>query len=310
LAKPAPQPCGGGPHAIAGQALSVIEFVPCSGSAEGFMSAYASVTAVLAGADGDAAILAAAARLAGSSGRVRAIAVRSDPVRVLPMVGEAGAAAATELMAVLEQQSKERSARAHASFESWRGQAGQAAVEFQDVLGHPAETASLAARNSDIVVVARPRNEDEPMAASLVEACLFGSGRPVLVVPARATAFGAAVAVLWDGSRTGARAVGDALPLLSKARSVLVLTSGEIEEELPTGEAVAARLTAQGILASARALQRGGSDAATLAAAVSQAGCDLIVMGGYAHSRVREMILGGVTRHMLSSSPVPILMAH
>ena len=275
------------------------------------MSAYASVLAVLAGADADAAVLGAAARLAGSSGRVRVLAVRSDPIRVLPMVGEAGAAAAAELMAVLEQQSKERAARARASFEAWRGQAGQTAVAFEDVLGHPAETASVAARNSDIVVVARPRNEDEPMAASLVEACLFNSGRPVLVVPARATsAFGAAIAVLWDGSRTAARAVGDALPLLSKAQSVLVLTSGEIEEELPTGQAVAARLKAQGVSASAQALQRADSDAGTLGAAASQAGCDLIVMGGYAHSRVREMILGGVTRYMLSSSPVPILMAH
>jgi nucleotide-binding universal stress UspA family protein len=275
------------------------------------MPAYASILAVLAGADSDAAVLGAAAWLAGTSGRVRVLAVRSDPVRVLPIVGEAGAAAAAELLAVLEQQSNQRAERARAAFETWRGQAGRTAVEFQDVLGHPSETASVAARNCDIVVVARPRDVDEPLAASLVEACLFASGRPVLVVPARgAAASGSNVAVLWDGSRAAARALGDALPLLSKAQSVLVLTSGALDEEVPTGEAVAGRLKAHGIAASARSLQRTDRAAATLAAAASQAGCDLVVMGGYAHSRVREMILGGVTRYMLASSPVPILMAH
>jgi hypothetical protein len=204
------------------------------------MPAYASILAVLAGADSDAAVLGAAAWLAGTSGRVRVLAVRSDPVRVLPIVGEAGAAAAAELLAVLEQQSNQRAERARAAFETWRGQAGRTAVEFQDVLGHPSETASVAARNCDIVVVARPRDVDEPLAASLVEACLFASGRPVLVVPARgAAASGSNVAVLWDGSRAAARALGDALPLLSKAQSVLVLTSGALDEEVPTGEAVA-----------------------------------------------------------------------
>ena len=273
------------------------------------MAAYASVLAVLSGSDSDAAVLDAAARLAGADGRLRVLAVRSDPVRVLPVVGEAGAAAAAELVAVLEEQSRQRVARARAGFEDWRGRPGQRAGDLEEVEGHPAETAATVARNCDIVVVARPRDEDEPMAASLVEACLFGSGRPLLVVPPSPAAFGARIAVLWDGSRTAARAVGDALPLLRAARSVLVLTSGSLEEEAPTGAAVAERLKAQGIAASARAAGQ-GEDGPTLAAAAAEGGCDLIVMGGYGHSRIREMILGGVTRHMLASAKVPILMAH
>ncbi len=274
------------------------------------MSDYATVLAVLAGSSGDAAVLEAAGRLAASRGRVRALAVRSDPVRVLPIVGEAGAAAAAELMSVLEQQSKERAARARANFDAWRGTSG-IAVEFQEVLGHPSESAAAAARNSDIVVVARPRDADEPMAGSLVEACLFGSGRPVLIVPSTApAAFGAAIAVLWDGSRTAARALGDALPLLARAGSVLVLTVGAPAEEAPTGEAVANRLRARGVAASARTLPPADREGPALIAAASGAGCDLLVMGGFGHSRVREMILGGVTRHLLASAPVPILMSH
>lgn len=275
------------------------------------MAAFATILAVLSGSDGDASVLSAAAHLAGGEGRVRALAVRSDPARVLPVVGEAGAAAAAELMAVLEQQAKERVARARAGFDSWRSKAGDSRAEFHEGLGHPSETAAVSARNADLVVVARPRDEDEPLAASLVEACLFGSGRPVLVVPPGApTGFGKSIGVFWDGSRTAARALGDSLPLLAKAQSVLVLTAGSLDAEVPTGEAVAARLKAQGVMAAARALAPAEREAATLVTAAKDAGCDLVVMGGYGHSRLREMILGGVTRYMLASAPLPVLMAH
>jgi nucleotide-binding universal stress UspA family protein len=100
------------------------------------------------------------------------------------------------------------------------------------------------------------------------------------------------------------------MPLLSKARSVLVLTSGQFAEELPTGVALAARLKMQGIAAEARSVKSGDSEGPALARAAAEAGCDLLVMGGYGHSRLREMILGGLTRYMLSSAPIPVLMAH
>lgn len=275
------------------------------------MAAVATILGVLSGSKADASVLSAAANLAGGEGQVRVLAVRSDPVRVLPIVGEAGAAAAAELMSVLEQQSKERAARARAAFDAWRSQTGEDRAEFREVVGHPSETAAASARNADVVVVARPRDEDEPMAASLVEACLFGSGRPVLVVPpVPAAGFGRHIAVFWDGSRTAARALGDSLPLLAQAQSVLVLSVGSLDPEVPTGAAVAARLAARGLAATARSLAPAEREAAALASAAQEAGCDLVVMGAYGHSRVREMILGGVTRFMLASAPIPLLMAH
>jgi nucleotide-binding universal stress UspA family protein len=256
-------------------------------------------------------VLAAAARLAADDGQVRALAVRSDPVRVLPIVGEAGAAAAAELMSVLEEQSKARAARARAAFEAWRDKTKDGRAEFQEIIGHPSQTAAANARNADLVVVARPRNDNEPMAASLVEACLFESGRPVLVVPpGAATKFGKHIVIFWDGSRIAARALGDSLPLLAQARSALVLSAGSLDPEVPTGDVVAARLMARGLAAKARSLAPVEREASALAAAAQEAGCDLVVMGAYGHSRVREMILGGVTRHMLASATMPLLMAH
>jgi nucleotide-binding universal stress UspA family protein len=273
------------------------------------MAAYPTILAVLIGSGTDEAVLAAARRLAGADGRIQALAVRSDPVRVVPMVGEAGAAAAAQMMEAVEQQSKERVVRARSAFESWRGQGNTDRAEFVEVLGHPSETAGVCGRNADILVVARPRLEDAPIAENLAEACLFGSGRPVLLVPPTGLAgFGKSIAVFWNGSRTAARALGDAGPLISMAQNVVIFTAGEISDEFPNAEAVAARLQAQGVKATTRALPDG--DGAALATAAREAGCDLVVMGGYGHSRVREMILGGVTRHILTSATVPVLMAH
>jgi len=273
------------------------------------MPSYAMALAVLTGSGSDETVLAAARRLCGTAGPVRALTIRSDPIRVLPVVGEAGAAAAAQMMEVIEQQSKDRVARARAAFDAWRGKGNDGRAEFLEVLGHPSETASVCGRNAEIIVLPRPRQEDEPMAASLAEACLFGSGRPILLVPpAGPAAFGKSIAVFWNGSRTAARALGDAQPLMADAQNVLVLTAGNLNEELPNGEAVAARLQSQGVKASARVLS--DADGARLVSVATDAGCDLVVMGGYGHSRVREFILGGLTRHMLVSAPIPVLMAH
>ena len=275
------------------------------------MSSFRTVLAVLAGAQSDGAVLEAAKALARGEGRVLAVAVRGDPVRVLPVVGEAGAAAAAELVAALKAQAETRVERARAGFDAWRAKAGAVQVEFSEATGHPSETAAVLARTADVVAVARPREEDEPMAAALVEACLFSSGRPVLVVPPKSAAtLGSHIGVLWDGSRTAARALGDAMPLLARAQSVTVFSAGSIDEEAPSAEAVAQRLRAGGTKASAKIMTVAGEEGAALAGAAAEAGCDLLVMGGYGHSRLREMILGGVTRHMLAAAQVPVLMAH
>jgi nucleotide-binding universal stress UspA family protein len=264
---------------------------------------------VLAGSGTDEAVLTACRHLAGEDGRIQALAIRSDPVRVVPMVGEAGAAAAAQMMEVLEQQSKERVVRARSAFDAWRGQGSAGRAEFMEVLGHPSESAAVCGRNADVVVLARPSQEDAPLAENLAEACLFGSGRPVLLVPpSGSAAFGKSIAVFWNGSRTAARALGDAHALIATAERVFIFTAGEINDELPNADAVAARLQAQGAKATARTLRDG--DGAALATAAKEAGCDVVVMGGYGHSRVREMILGGVTRHMLTSAAIPVLMAH
>ena len=162
----------------------------------------------------------------------------------------------------------------------------------------------------DLIVAGRDGG-DEPTAAAAIEACLFTSGRPVLVAPRVATArLGRRIAVFWNGSAEAARAVGDAIALMERAEKVTVLDSGETTNEAPSAADLIARLQARGVSASKRSVEPRDGMGAALAAAAAEEGCDLVVMGAYSHSRLRQLILGGVTRHMLEAAQLPVFMSH
>jgi nucleotide-binding universal stress UspA family protein len=142
------------------------------------------------------------------------------------------------------------------------------------------------------------------------------AGRPVLLVPASGEfkAVGEQVVIGWNGSREAARAVFDALPILKQAQSVwLIWVDPQVESiagDLP-GTEIAASLARHDIKATAEAL---ASDSASTGAALidraAQLGADMVVIGAYGHSRMREFVFGGVTRTMLKTMPVPVLMTH
>jgi nucleotide-binding universal stress UspA family protein len=175
----------------------------------------------------------------------------------------------------------------------------------------------LRARHADISIVsqARPASQDAPNA--VIEACLFESGRPVIVVPPvwKTGRIGRTILVAWRPTREAARALADAAPLIAAADRVVVATVDARPSEDGYGEAPGADICAH--------LARGGANVelVNIASAGNRAakaieehglliGADLVVMGGYGRSRFREFILGGVTRDMLLTSKLPILMAH
>lgn len=149
------------------------------------------------------------------------------------------------------------------------------------------------------------------------EAIIFGSGHPTLVLPhtrKRAGAFTLdVVAVAWDFSRPAARAVADALPLLQKAKKVHVLTVANekvIESRRPTAEFAKylGRHDLDVVLDTVDAADRRIGD--ILESYVTSCNADMLVMGAYGHSRIREFILGGATKSMLSRPPLPIFLSH
>jgi len=182
-------------------------------------------------------------------------------------------------------------------------------------------TALLAgyARVNDLTVVPMPEGGylDQLDSHWYLETALFDTGRPILVLPhdyrsPGAGAFGTVV-VAWDHTRAAARALADAIPLLGRAKSVRVLTitnEKAISSQPPPLEVVS-YLAAHNIRAVYDAVDADGRNAATaIGEYLRTQSADLLVMGGYSHSRLREVILGGVTRHMLTHPPVPVLMSH
>ncbi|WP_345819240.1 universal stress protein [Methylobacterium fujisawaense] len=170
------------------------------------------------------------------------------------------------------------------------------------------------ARLADLIVVERADPGRDKPADAYIEDLLLGAGRPILVVPARwgrPARFGA-VTVAWDGSAAAARALADALPLLSRAERVRVLTvqTEAVAGVSEGGARVVKHLGRHGIAADYRAIISGTTVGETLLAEVAQAGVDLLVMGAYGHSRLREVFLGGASRDLLRRITVPTLMAH
>lgn len=170
------------------------------------------------------------------------------------------------------------------------------------------------ARLRDIAILPN-RREKVQIERSLIEAVLFGSGRPIMLVPedGKTTFAVDRILVAWDYSRTAARAVADAMPLLAKAKRVHIITvtdDKELRSRMDAHE-LARHLARHGVEVVVDQALRGNvsiGDALFRQAAAINA--DLLVMGGFGHSRLRDFIFGGATQQILSGAPLPILMSH
>jgi nucleotide-binding universal stress UspA family protein len=181
----------------------------------------------------------------------------------------------------------------------------------------PPEIAALHARYADLVVVGRTAEGAPELEAALFADLLFGAGRPVLLVPARAPwqDAPARVVIAWQPTREASRALHDALPFLRAAAAgdLLVVeprVGARRHGELP-GADIATHLARHGIAVSvvAQPLQ-GDSVGAAILRHVEQSGAQLLVAGGYGHARLREQVFGGVTRTLFEQAAVPVLFSH
>jgi nucleotide-binding universal stress UspA family protein len=171
------------------------------------------------------------------------------------------------------------------------------------------------ARLSDVTMI--PVGHEASFQQFIAETVIFGSGRPTLILPPARQKPGAFafdnVVVAWDFSRPAARAVADAMPVLRGARSVRLLTITE-EEPVATRRSVAElarHLALHGIEAAADTEHAAGRSVGQVLEDYATAReLDLLVMGAYGHSRMREFILGGATKFILVNPPVPVLLSH
>jgi nucleotide-binding universal stress UspA family protein len=172
------------------------------------------------------------------------------------------------------------------------------------------------ARRFDLSVVGQAQRDQGATDTLMIEGALFESGRPLVVVPyiqKRGLTLDR-VLVCWDGSRTAARAVGDAMPFLERAKAVeLVMVAEERKDsdDETGGTHMSQHLARHGVKANIKRMPKGDiSIQDVLLSYAADSGADFMVMGGYGHSRLREFILGGVTRGILDEMTVPVLMSH
>jgi nucleotide-binding universal stress UspA family protein len=169
------------------------------------------------------------------------------------------------------------------------------------------------ARHFDVAIVEQPDPDVPAEREMMIEAALFGSGRPVLIVPyIQKPPFRLEnVLVAWDGSATAARALADAMPFLEKSKRTEIVMAADNPEEVDATRARLQRhLARHGIEAEFRRISGAADVAGALLSHAFDAGADLMVMGGYGHSRFRELILGGATRGVLGAMTLPVLMSH
>jgi len=218
-----------------------------------------------------------------------------------------------------------------AYMQAQRGEASAAEAAFRQALGQhklagdwryrEAEaTVSIIAEAAlfDLVVIGQP-NPDMALGnfGLRPEEIVLGAGRPVLVVPYAGdfAALGKKVLVGWNRRREAVRALHDSMPILERAEAVTVVEVDPAEtilnEPLVSAETIAQALTRRGVKASAESEASGGLPVDdVLLSRAADLGADLLVMGAYGHSRLREYVLGGVSRGVFRQMTIPVLMAH
>jgi nucleotide-binding universal stress UspA family protein len=236
----------------------------------------------------------------------------------LAYVADGGAAAAVVAAFEVEQKlATERGVAALSVFEAEARTAG-IAYECRSIQGFPAEAAATvgaAARLYDLTVVLQPDNEQESVDNTTPIEVLLQAGGPVLFVPHifRGSFNARRIGICWDGSRVAAGAFRNAKPFLSRADSVVIIAINETQ--VAPAEASAQKLLQHLIRSDPSATlveltaDRSEVEPCILSLAADE-NLDMLVMGAYGHSRIREGLLGGVTREMLKTMTVPTLMSH
>lgn len=252
-------------------------------------------------------LLLAALRIAEVMGgaRLSVLAVR-QPIKVSALAGKALMAKVEPVMRA-RQQEQQRVSTLHSIYNAWIGNTG-ADARWAETEGSAPAIIGARGRRADLIVAGQPL-EDDRLARQTFSAALFGTDRPVLMVPAGIdAAFGRRVAIAWRDERRAFKAVIPALRCLAHAEQVHVLMGVRERKSVPGMPSI---LVEHEIPAELHVLPIASEPfGQTLLNAAHRLGADMLVMGANAHSRLRKLILGGVTGYMLEHADLPVLMRH
>lgn len=294
------------------------------------MSSIKNIMAVIGDAVSGRAVLECALRV----GRhldchVDAFHVRSDPASALPLVGEAmSGAMVDEMMGVAEKEAGQRAVKARAVYDEVLARerltntigpvkGGQGfAVGWMEASGVEEQVVALRGCRADLIVLARPTGETETSTLMTLNAALMQSGRPVIAAPplSKDGSMPAGgfkkITVFWNGSTEATRAVQASLPFLRLAEEVTILRVEE-EEWYAETEDLEAHLGHHGVhTVVSKVLPREGKTGRSLLLATGDIDADMMVMGAYTRSKLRQLILGSVTGYVMQQAVLPVLLCH
>lgn len=239
----------------------------------------------------------------------------SEPNYPSYALAEAGAALEEAARRIRAQSAK----KAEEAFRAAVNRAGRSEVEWRVSGSDALEAMRLSARYADLAIVGQFDDNakvDPGVAPNFAEELVLSSGRPVLIVPyaGKFSSVGKRVLVAWNASRESARAVHDALPFLQKAELVQVVafnpSKGDAHGDVP-GADIGLMLARHGVRVQAAQQHAEGLDIGSqILSRAADVDVDLIVMGAYGHSRMRELVLGGATRTIFEAMTVPVLLSH
>jgi nucleotide-binding universal stress UspA family protein len=253
---------------------------------------------------------------------VLALHVRVDSRDVAPLAGEGlSGAMIEEMMTATERESLARAQAVRTLFENFVAahqiRIGEPALgehvptaSFAAVTGREEDLVAQLARLADLTVVPHPEAAEEVSSSDALHAVLFDSGRPVLIAPQTAPEqIGKRICIGWNGTAESASAVFAAIPWMQRAEAVRILSAEEYQRRGPAAQDLADYLALHDIAAEVATFRPVDREVgAGLLRAAYEFEADLLAMGAYSHSRLRQLILGGVTRHVLEHARLPVMM--
>jgi len=279
------------------------------------------------GGEADAAGYAGALPIARSfAAHIDALHVRMDPVEVAVSMSTEGAGG-TLLEGIIDSLTRDADAaeaKARAGFSEFCSREGLSLVtapgeaaakpsgQFHVETGQEARWTAVYGLTSDLAVAPRGVAGSDAVARSTLETLLLESGRPLLIPGAlpTPTTLAERIAIAWKPTAQATRAVAYAMPLIARAKEVTVLTVEEDEGRRDAANRLIAYFAWHGIKAVAERLAPGPLGAAATLLAAASAKAELLVMGGYGHTRLREWVFGGFTQRVLADAPLSVLIAH
>jgi nucleotide-binding universal stress UspA family protein len=279
----------------------------------------------ISAADSSRSALETACQIAAKFGaHVEALHVRTDPRGLVPYTGEGmDGSMIEEIMDVTEREGRERQQKAREMFRAFCAAKGiketdrptsgpEVTIAWKEEVGREDEVVAVRGRVFDLIVVGRPLR-DQPLPSPVtLEAAMLDSGRPIVVASPRIAAdCGASIAVAWEGTREAARAIADATPFFEKAATVTIMAGRALADETPKPEDYVEKLAWHGVNARIHRFEGGLADLGTAyLREASKLGADLLVKGAYSQSRIRQLIFGGRTAHILAHAEIPVLFSH